>query len=121
MATRHGVDGRPAAAVATVRVAMLMHVLECSCGSNYVLFFLTASFSARKAIFSIILDLRPNFRWWKYAPPFLVDFLYTTGPIFRLKPSKKAPFLSETAPAQLQLLRAPMTNTCNSGLEHVQN
>ena len=48
-----------------------------------------ASFSARRAIFSIILDLRPNFRWWKYAPPFLVDFLYTTGPIFRLKPSQK--------------------------------
>ena len=48
-----------------------------------------ASFSAREAIFSLILDLRPNFRWWKYAPPFLVDCLYTTGPIFRLKPSQK--------------------------------
>ena len=43
--------------------------------------------SSREKI--VILDLRPNFRWWKYAPPFLVDFLYTTGPIFRLKPSQK--------------------------------
>ena len=54
--------------------------------------------------------------WWKYASHFLVDFLYTTGQIFRLKRSQKDSFPYVMAPAQLQQLRPPMTNRCNSGL-----